>query len=467
MSNYLFNSNYIKTYHNMGIAYKLIHLITSRIPVSWHKRLSVFYSRYACVSLLRRKGVFTALAEIIFKKYTGQRAHLKRLKKLQDIRKKDVITVVFQVWSLAKWKCDSVYKAMSNHPRFKPVIWITDDPNSPPKEKEKMREKMECFFRKSEYLSYYLENRETLYKHVKPDIIFIQEPYENNYDAVNSVLDEELLCFVCYYVTNTVSKSGHNNFLSLSTLLRFVEKQVVYNEISKILKNKGRNLAIVGHPILDYLREFPNLRRHSINDVWKTAKHGVKKLIWAPHWTITNESFYSNSTFLSICDDMIHIAEKYADQIHIAFKPHPTLYRVLCAHPDWGKERTESYYRQWATMSNTQIEEGEYRELFWESDAMIHDCGSFIIEYPMVNKPCLYLQRGGIEYGDFNEFAKAALACYTIGSNIEDVEKFIREQVILGHDSKKEVRKQFIENYLSPYCEKTAAENIIDSILTK
>lgn len=32
------------------------------------------------------------------------------------------------------------------------------------------------------------------------------------------------------------------------------------------------------------------------------------------------------------------------------------------------------------------------------------------------NKPCMYLQRGE-GYSDFNEFAKAALNCYTIGKN--------------------------------------------------
>lgn len=448
----------------MAFSRKLIHLITSRMPTSWHIKLSGFYAKHACVTIFNKKGLWTALSEIFFHKYTGKNAHHKRLKKLEEIRKKDVITVVFQVWSLAKWKSDSVYKAMANHPRFRPVIWITDDPSYLPQEKIAMRKKMEEFFSKDDYLCYYAENRDDLYQKVQPDITFIQEPYEYNQDAVRSVLDGELLCYVCYYVSDTVSKSGHTHFLLLSSVLRFVENQSVYNELSKLLNNRSYNFSIAGHPAFDYLREGKTYCLLDMNNIWKNYRPTTKKLIWAPHWTIGNQSFFSNGSFLSICDDMVNLAKKYADRLHIAFKPHPTLYRTLCNHPDWGQEKTDAYYKQWETMPNTQVEEGEYRKLFWSSDAMIHDCGSFIMEYPMVNKPCMYLQRGE-GYGNFNELAKASLNCYTIGKNVVDIEKFILEQVLGNQDPKKEVRTEVIKQYLSPYKGKSAAENIIDAIL--
>ena len=75
------------------------------------------------------------------------------------------------------------------------------------------------------------------------------------------------------------------------------------------------------------------------------------------------------------------------------------------------------------------------------------------------------MQRGS-GYGDFNEFARAALDCYTIGKGVEDIEKFITEQVLQEHDPKREERKMFIQQYLAPVGGKTAAENIIETILT-
>lgn len=90
---------------------------------------------------------------------------------------------------------------------------------------------------------------------------------------------------------------------------------------------------------------------------------------------------------------MVTFAQKYKDKVQIVFKPHPMLYRTLCEHSEWGKERTDAYYSMWNNMSNTQLEEGDYTELFMQSDAMIHDCGSFILEYLAVDKPCMFLKK--------------------------------------------------------------------------
>lgn len=111
------------------------------------KKIIFFYSRHACISILKIKGLRIALAEVFFKKYTGKKAYQNRVKKLEEIRKLEVITVVFQVWNLAKWKSDSVYKAMAKHPRFQPVIWITDDPTSPLHEKRRCEKKWSLSFR--------------------------------------------------------------------------------------------------------------------------------------------------------------------------------------------------------------------------------------------------------------------------------------------------------------------------------
>lgn len=445
----------------MGIAEKIIHGITSRIPASWHQKLSAYYLRHACRTIFREKGVAQTLSEILYCKYTGAAAHRRRMNKLKKIRQKEVITVVFQVWNITKWKCDTVYWAMEKHPRFKPIIWIEPEPPAPPQEKILIRERLVQFFGDSNYRCSYATSYDELKKEHNPDIIFIQEPYNTNQSAIHAALHDELLCFIPYGVSNTVSKTGLDLFLYHTLLAQFVENKYVRDEVASIMKNNGRNLIPAGHPIFDYLREGSN----APNSAWKHEKPGIKKIIWAPHWTIENNSFFSVGTFLSVCHDMVRIANKFSDQIQIAFKPHPVLYRTLCDYPEWGQKKTDEYYRLWETMPNTQIETGTYRELFMQSDAMIHDSGSFIVEYPLVNKPCMYLQRG-TGYSEFNSITKAALDCYTIGKDAEDIERFIINQVLEGNDPRKEVREQFIQEYLTAPDGKSAAENIIAHLLT-
>ena len=55
------------------------------------------------------------------------------------MREKEVITVAFMVMDLPCWKCDSVFRLMMQHPRFRPVIWFV--PEIQLKDEEERRRK--------------------------------------------------------------------------------------------------------------------------------------------------------------------------------------------------------------------------------------------------------------------------------------------------------------------------------------
>jgi hypothetical protein len=56
--------------------------------------------------------------------------------------------------------------------------------------------------------------------------------------------------------------------------------------------------------------------------------------------------------------------------------------------PNWGSEKTTAYYDKWDNLDNGQFKSGDYVDLL-TSDALIHDCGSFMAEYLVVGKPAL------------------------------------------------------------------------------
>ena len=74
----------------------------------------------------------------------------------------------------------------------------------------------------------------------------------------------------------------------------------------------------------------------------------------------------------------------------MVFKPHPMLKSKLF-RTKLGKAKTDDYFHFWETQSNTQFNDGEYIELFKQSDAMIHDSGAFLAEYIFTDKPSLTL----------------------------------------------------------------------------
>ena len=146
---------------------------------------------------------------------------------------------------------------------------------------------------------------------------------------------------------------------------------------------------------------------------------------------------------------MVELAEKYRGRIQFAFKPHPRLKPKLMMHPDWGVERTEAYYKLWREMPNTVFVEGDYVDLFRSSDAMIHDCSSFMGEYLFMNKPVAFLGNRGAVTKGLNDFAKACLEQHYQLDAREDIERFLDEVVLAGNDPMEPSRRTFRETVLA------------------
>ena len=78
---------------------------------------------------------------------------------------------------------------------------------------------------------------------------------------------------------------------------------------------------------------------------------------------------------------------------------------------------------------------------------MIHDSGSFLIEYLYINKPVMRTNNGRKYEDQFNDFALKCLEYYYHGHSESDIEQFIIN-VIKDNDSLKEQRTLFQQDVL-------------------
>lgn len=398
------------------------------------------------------------------RKVSSQGAHRARLARQRALlRKKAAINVVFEVTGIPKWKADSLLRLMIQHPRFTPIVWHVpyNDPPDPERDKMEMQQCRDYFLP----LGVKLVDYATLGDFPtpeRPDVIFPNEPY--NYlihRRYHDGLMRHLICFAPYGFASIDSKEIRNQIIPNGALHYFVENETSRIQTGQLMDNRGVNIVASGHPMADSFL-YPAGARPT---VWKGCGPGMKKVIWAPHWTVAPDSctFLFYGTFLRTGEVMLEMAEKYRDKIQFAFKPHPNLYYTLCKHPQWGKERTDAFYAKWREMPNTQFEDGAYVDLFMQSDAMIHDCGSFIQEYLFADKPCMYLKYRDNEF-TYSAMAEDCLNAYQLGVTREEIEEFL-QMVLRGEDPKAEVRRQLREKYLIPPNGQSAAQNIIDSLL--
>lgn len=86
------------------------------------------------------------------------------------------------------------------------------------------------------------------------------------------------------------------------------------------MDNKGANVIVSGYPKMD---TFFNTSDTSIDSRWKQSGQGglrVKRLIWAPHWTISKSGLLASySTFPEYYKKLLEYVEH--QNIEVILKP--------------------------------------------------------------------------------------------------------------------------------------------------
>lgn len=377
--------------------------------------------------------------------------------RIRQIRKKQKIRVLFIVGEASMWKSEILYQKMLKHPRFEPIIAITESLFVPGS-----KGILVDYLNSQGYPYIDLDDGVNTISSINPDIKFYYKPYENNYHR-GIYFDYNLKSLVCninYAFNQGGDKIAYKHEIRRYSWIEFIENETVLlaiRNVGKYYKNK----AITGVPLQDYL----SLPKDIYQDPW-LDRSGKKRIIYAPHHSLkgTNGDYIEYSTFLDFGDIILEMAQKYADSTEWIFKPHPSLETRLIEK--WGKERTEAYYKAWENLSNAQLKLGSYNDIFKYSDAMIHDCSSFIIEYQYTGNPVLYLEYETKTPEQMHQcaFGYDAYKVHYHASNREQVELFV-QNVINGVDPRKHEREAYFEKYLKIPNGKTACDNIINTIL--
>lgn len=392
-----------------------------------------------------------------------QKGYKKVLKRLRN--KKGPLNVLFIAVYASSWKYDSLFQLMQQDDRFNPSIIVC-----PPlgRGREHMMESMKgCreFFIKKQYpFTCVYDEQSDSYVDVRrfaPDIVFFTNPYAKLVDSRYHLggFKNSLTCFVNYGFLNTPFKWGFADTFHQGVWRFFIECSDNLRLIKEYSYIHASNCVVTGYPMYDV---FSNAKVEGKE--WKNRDRRFKRIIWAPHHTVSNSvGLLQLSTFELYYEVMLKLADKYKDEVQFVFKPHPALKPNLYNLESWGKDRTDAYFNQWMLGENTSLVSGDYVDLFISSDALIHDCGSFTIEYLYVQKPVLYLSNNDKE-SQCNEVGKKAYDCHYHATTPAQIEQFIVDVVLGEDDPLKQQRSQFYNTVLVPPKGKSVAENILDEI---
>ena len=379
-------------------------------------------------------------------------------------KNKQKIKILFLVSFVQEWnKFELLYKYFSNDLRYQVDIIICPVTNLGTEFMvNKIREFEEYFdvkgikyskvYKDGDYRNLEKRNLIDLKSDVKPDIIF------HNIQYYGQIPDQFFVsncgfclnCYIPYAFYNGVQEwwfdvIGQNYMWAV-----FGETQCHKNLAQVYSKTNGKNWVVSGYPALDFFLA------HS-NDVKPVSNCSKKIIIFAPHHLKIN-------LFVEIAEDIILLTNKYKNSIDFVFKPHPTLKEQLVLQGHWSKKKTEDYYKKWNNIENRRIVEGSYEELFIESDGLIHNCGSFMVEYLALNKPVLYLVCDVSKKEVFNECCIQAYDSHYKAEKISDIDAFIKDVILNQKDYLKDNRFIFINQWLMPHKNQNASSFIFNYI---
>lgn len=405
------------------------------------------FFRYIITPLLRVRKVLYIWFYNIFTKP-------RLIKKIKESKRP--IKVNFLVINLGMWKSNKLFKLLLDDERFSPSIVTSFIPGDSDDYKEYVQNSILEYFESLGYPvipTYDPKTKQSInISDIESDVVFFPQPYHDS----PKVLPKNVLFGYIPYDYPIQDEEVFHNWLYQNICWRiFAVNHDYKHKEEKFSYSKGRNVKVVGYSNADYY--FDN---HKIaENVWKSDDAHLKKIIWAPHHSILPTDTMGQSLFLDLAESFLKLTEKYKDSCQFVFKPHPRLKDKLSQLESWGHQKTYAYYEAWKNGQNTDFVEGEYIDLFLSSDALIHDCSSFIAEYLYTQKPVMFTIKESHDY-KLEGSDQIIFDSQYKGVDIHEIEAFIENVVIAGNDPKKVERETVLNSVLGQNGKEMVCEKI-------
>ena len=347
------------------------------------------------------------------------------------------IRVVFLVRENSKWGAQSVYDALAADPAFEPLVAasaIRQAVDAPAGTYVSASENREFFERRGMAVVQVFDDGAREYldlRELEPDVVFYDQPYGlPHMHRVGMVARYALTCYIPYgygiYLARRSAQLG-GGFLPLIWKV-FLERPSFAGVHGEVLP-KPSNALCTGYPKMDALLADGSLDPWR----WPTESSAVRKrVVYAPHHSLGANHRDRYATFDWNGEWLLRFAEAHPE-IEWIFKPHPLLKHSLVRSGRMDEGEVDAYFRRWAELPNASVyTEGDYLGIFATSDALVTDCGSFLLEYLYTGKPLIHLV--STQGAGYSAFGERVVEGFYKARDVDELEQHLMEVVVRGHD---------------------------------
>ena len=381
---------------------------------------------------------------------------------VQRIRRKSKLKLGFVLYSASMWCGDEIYDLFARDERFETTVFFCLKKTGRKNElvQEDYRQGVERFKAHGLNIVAVTERKPDL---PAQDVLILLTPY---YAELPKIFQppELKLTTLLVNIPYSLSISKRPGFLD-SPLFYVLWKMFFTSRIQLELHDKICRVGMPRGVYSGYPKTDIFFQNADFKFDWKTARPDAKKIIWAPHHSITDKgvcyaTFRWNHQF-------IYEFAKAHPEISWVVKPHPYLHHAAVAEGIFPSvEAVKEYFQAWDDLPNAQVYTGAYYQaIFATSDGMIHDSGSFIAEYQYVDKPMIFLTREGGKFNELGEMILSASYCVD-GQDLPAVAALMQKVFIDGNDDKAAARRKLFDEQLNypKYNGMSASEFIYQNI---
>ncbi len=421
----------------------------------------------------------TYLKRILFEKINGERATLESIdlhqhqksfaEKLAKIRKRvqnrEKIRVTFLVNSTSIFPSRPLLRAMENDDLFETTVRIFPGLKVINSIVDEIIQELKVSHPCSRILN--AETPEALSKwhniSEDSDIVVYNTPYASSHPFY-----DPRFAYFCDFLPIHVNYGYYRSKYDIKLMKMdvyayfwkvFFENTDILDLYKSCSEVGGTNGFVTGYCKMDDLANYK-----------RSLEPGHRCLLIAPHHSIDGglNRVLSLSNFLKYEDLFLTLPDLYPD-IYFIFRPHPALFPVLSNPKIWGEEKVQEWKIRFLAHENVRwSDRGDYFQDFADSDAMLHDCGSFLPEYLYTGKPFCYMLKSEADIkSKFLDFGISCLQHGIIAYGKQDILSFIDEALVKGHDVHANQRKTFSENKVAinhPFASQKALTLIKDEL---
>ena len=204
-------------------------------------------------------------------------------------------------------------------------------------------------------------------------------------------------------------------------------------EINSIPTSRYKHNVFLGIPLLDCAI----VRQQHIDA--QNSKSNNNSILWTPRWTF--EEMFGGTTFYAYKDKILSLKTKMPN-INLTLRPHPLTFKNALEIGKMTEREIEDYknsVKQHGALFDTNAMIGD---TFRQTDILITDYSSVILEFFLSGKPVIYCTKTNISFDE--NYKKMIQGCY-IAENWEQIEITV-QKLLNGEDNLKAARMSIIED---------------------